>query len=714
MTKDYTSYTIDNLIEKAKVYIPEEDNLQKIRKAYEYAKEKHQGQYRVSGEEYIYHPLCTAIILTTVYADTDTICAGLLHDVIEDCDVTRSELEEVFGSDIAKLVDGVSKISKMHFSTENEALVEYYKKIIVGMSEDVRVIIIKLADRLHNMRTLWALPKEKQKTKAKEVLEILAPIAHHLGIHKIKSELEDLSLRYLKPDVFYDIAEKLNTTKLERDNAVSEMIDEVSSILKEHNIKFDIKGRSKSIYSIYKKMEKGKKFSELYDLLAIRILVDTEQECYTALGLIHAKFKPIPKRFKDYIAMPKVNGYQSLHTTIFGVDGQIFEVQIRTHGMDEIAENGVAAHWAYKEKKNLSEKGQNSTEAKLQFFKSIMELDVEKMSSEEFVNSVKDEILNDNIYVFTPKGDIFELPKGSTPIDFAYKIHTEVGDTMVGAIVNNSIVPLDYELKNNDIVKIITNRNSSPSKEWLTIVKTTQARNKIKNFFSKSEKDIYIERGREQLEKELRKKKIPFQDFLTDENIETIVKDTKCEDLDEVYLSIGNSKISAAYVINLITKQDSPQEIKQIATPKSKDTDIIVDGIDKIKVNMSNCCNPLPGDEIIGYISKNNGITVHRINCPNLERLEDRMINVKWNDSPKSKYLPCILISSRKNDRAMLEIMQKASTSNISIDNIKTLSRTDNVVYEVDLWVNSLERLNNYIRDLNALDYIENVERVMR
>ncbi len=714
MTKDYTSYTIDNLIEKASVYIPSKENLNKIRKAYEYAKEKHQGQYRVSGEDYIYHPLCTAIILTTVYADTDTICAGLLHDVIEDCDVTRGELEEVFGSDIARLVDGVSKISKMHFSTENEALIEYYKKIIVGMSEDVRVIIIKLADRLHNMRTLWALPKEKQKTKAKEVLEILAPIAHHLGIHKIKSELEDLSLRYLKPDVFYDIAEKLNTTKLERDNAVSEMIDEVSTILKEHNIKFDIKGRSKSIYSIYKKMEKGKKFSELYDLLAIRILVDTEQECYSALGLIHAKFKPIPKRFKDYIAMPKVNGYQSLHTTIFGIDGQIFEVQIRTHSMDEIAENGVAAHWAYKEKKNLNEKSQNSTEAKLQFFKSIMELDVEKMSSEEFVNSVKDEILNDNIYVFTPKGDIFELPKGSTPIDFAYKIHTQVGDTMVGAIVNNNIVTLDYELKNNDIVKIITNRNSSPSKEWLSIVKTTQARNKIKNYFTKSEKDIYIERGKEQLEKELRKKKIPFQEFFTDENIDIIIKDTKCVDLDEVYLSIGNTKISASYVINLITKQDAPQEIKQIATPKSKDTDIIVDGIDKIKVNISNCCNPLPGDDIIGYISKNNGITVHRISCPNLDRLEDRMINVKWNDNPKSKYLSSILITAKKNDKAMLEIMQRASTGNISIDNIKTLSRTDNVIYEVDLWVNSLERLNIFIRDLNALDYIDNVERIMR
>ena len=716
MTKDYTKYTIEDLIEKSSVYIPEEENLSKIRKAFEYAKEKHQGQYRKSGEDYIYHPLCTAIILTTVYADTDTICAGLLHDVIEDCDVTKQELEEEFNKDIARLVDGVSKISKMHFSTENEALVEYYKKIIVGMSEDVRVIIIKLADRLHNMRTLWALPKEKQKQKAKEVLEILAPIAHHLGIHKIKSELEDLSLRYLKPDVFYDIAEKLNTTKLERDNSVSEMITEVSEMLKEHNIKFDIKGRSKSIYSIYKKMEKGKKFSELYDLLALRILVDTEQECYTSLGLIHSKFKPMPKRFKDYIAMPKVNGYQSLHTTIFGVDGQIFEVQIRTHTMDEIAENGVAAHWAYKEKKNLNEKTQNSTEAKLQFFKSIMELDVEKMSSEEFVNSVKDEILNDNIYVFTPKGDIFELPNGSTPIDFAYKIHTAVGDTMVGAIVNNSIASLDYELKNNDIVKIITNRNSSPSKEWLSIAKTTQARNKIKNYFAKSEKEIYIERGKEQLEKELRKKKIAFQEFFTDENINIILKDTKCIDLDETYLSIGNNKFSANYILNLVVKQNEPQEVKQVAIQKQKDNenDIIVDGIDKIKVGIANCCNPLPGDEIIGYISKNNGITVHRINCPNIERLEDRMINVKWNDSPKSKYLSSILITSKKNDKAMLEIMQKANTSNISIDNMKTLSRTDIVVYEVDLWVKSLERLNNFIRDVNQLSYIENVERVMR
>ena len=715
MTKDYTNITIDTLINKAKEYIPNEESIDLIKKAYNYAKELHKGQFRESGEEYIIHPLSTAIILTSVYSDTNTICAGLLHDVLEDCDVTKEDLENNFNIDIARLVDGVSKISKMHFSTENEALVEYYKKIIVGMSEDVRVIIIKLADRLHNMRTLWALPVDKQKQKAKEVLEILAPIAHHLGIHKIKSELEDLSLRYLKPDVFYDIAEKLNTTKLERDNAVNLMIGEVSNILKEHNINFEIKGRSKSIYSIYKKMEKGKKFSELYDLLALRILVDKEQDCYTTLGLIHSKFRPMPKRFKDYVAMPKVNGYQSLHTTIFGLDGQIFEIQIRTHKMDEVAENGVAAHWAYKEKKNLNEKVQNSTEAKLQFFKSIMELDSEKMSSEEFVNSVKDEILNDNIYVFTPKGDIFELPIGSTPIDFAYKVHTKVGDTMVGAIVNNSIVSLDYKLNNNDIVKIITNRNSTPSKEWLNIVKTTQAKNKIRAFFTRSEKEIYIERGKENLEKELRKRKIPFQEFFGNENVNKILSTTKCSDIDELYLTIGNNKFSSQYVINLIYKDETKEEddTQKSNIEKIKDTDIIVNGINNIKVNIANCCNPLPGDDIIGYVSIK-GITVHRISCPNIDKLEDRMVNVSWGEENNTKYISSILVTTNKYDKAMLEIMQKASVSNIAIDNIKTLSRTDIVIYEIDLRVNSLNRLNNFMRDLNSLKYVTNVERIMR
>jgi len=714
MTKDNIAYTIDDLIKKVRDYNDKEDELAKIKKAYKYAEEKHAGQFRRSGEAYIYHPLCTAIILTTVSADCDTICAGLLHDVIEDCGVTKQELEEEFGKEVAKLVDGVSKISKMHFSTENEALVEYYKKIIVGMSEDVRVIIIKLADRLHNMRTLWALPPDRQKVKAKEVLEILAPIAHHLGIHKIKSELEDLSLRYLKPDVFYDIAEKLNTTKLERDNAVQEMINTVSEMLREHDIKFDIKGRSKSIYSIYKKMEKGKKFSELYDLLAIRILVDTEQECYTVLGIIHSKFRPMSKRFKDYIAMPKVNGYQSLHTTIFGIEGFLFEVQIRTYSMDEIAENGVAAHWAYKEKKNLNKDSTNITEAKLQFFKSIMELDEEKLSSEDFVNSVKDEILNNNIYVFTPKGDIFELPNGSTPIDFAYRVHTAIGDTMVGAIVNNNIVSLDYELKNNDIVKIITNRNSAPSKEWLNIAKTTQARSKIRNYFVRNEKDIIIERGKEILEKELRKKKIVFNEFLSDENIEKIVKDSKAQDMDEVYLNIGNGKFGPSYIIGIINKKDGIQDIKTILPPKNTDADIIVDGIDKIKVSVANCCNPLPGDEIIGYITRNSGITVHKSDCPNLENLDDRMVTVRWNEKINSRYLATILVYLSDTEKAMLEIMQKASISGISIDNIKTLEKGDTTIYEVDLWVRSLEHLNNFSRDLCALKYVIDVKRIMK
>ncbi len=714
MTKNYNNYTVDDLIKKASNYIEDTSELEKIKRAYKFAEEKHLGQYRVSGEPYIYHPLCTAMILTTVTADCDTLCAGLMHDVIEDCSVSKSEIEELFGKEVAKLVDGVSKISKMHFSTENEALVEYYKKIIVGMSEDVRVIIIKLADRLHNMRTLWALPVDRQKVKAKEVLEILAPIAHHLGIHKIKSELEDLSLRYLKPEVFYDIAEKLNVTKLERDNAVSDMINTVSNMLTEHNIKFEIKGRSKSIYSIYKKMEGGKRFNELYDLLAIRILVDTEPECYMVLGIIHSKFRPIPKRFKDYIAMPKVNGYQSLHTTIFGIEGFLFEVQIRTHAMDEVAENGVAAHWAYKEKKNLNGQVQSSTEAKLQFFKSIMELDEEKMSSEEFVNSVKNEVLNNNIYVFTPKGDIFELPKGATPIDFAYKIHTAVGDTMVGAIVNNNIVSLDYELKDNDIVKIITNRNSKPSKEWLSIAKTTQAKNKIKNYFTKSEKDIYIERGKDALEKELRKKKIAFNEFFEEENTKILLKETKVSDLDDLFLSIGNNKFSPSYIISIIYKKESIPDSKVKIVPKNNDTDIIVEGIDKIKVNLANCCNPLPGDEIVGYITKGNGISVHRINCLNLEYLDNRMVSVKWNDNIKNKYLTTIIVYIDTSNNVMLEIMQKANSSNISIDNIKTLRKSDVFMYEVDLWVRNLEHLNNFIRDIRALKYVVDVMRIMK
>ncbi len=711
--------TITDLLEKVRTYL-EKEEADEILRGYHFAYQKHLGQFRKSGEPYIQHPLEVAMILTTVYADKETIIAGLLHDVLEDCDCTKDEIEEKFGPVVMQLTYGVTKLNRLNFSTENEYLIEYYKKIIVGMSEDVRMIIIKLADRLHNMRTLWALPEEKQKRIAKETLEIFAPIAHHLGIHKIKSELEDLSLRYLKPNVFYDIAEKLNKTKLEREKTVNEMMNSVSNLMTEHNIKHEIKGRAKSIYSIYNKLDKGKKFSDIYDLLALRILVDTEQECYLALGLIHSKYRPLPKRFKDYIAMPKPNMYQSLHTTVFGIDGYLFEIQIRTHEMDEVAENGIASHWAYKEHKSKDQVFKNTTEQKLQFFKTIMDLNAEKLSSEDFVNSVKDEVLNQNIYVFTPKGDVFELPVGATPIDFAYKVHTRVGETMVGAIVNGSIVPLDYELQNNDIVKINTNKNSKgPSKEWLTIAKTTQAKSRIKAFFAKSEKEDNIERGKELLEKELRRKQISQNEFFTDENEKKLLSLLKMEQYDDIYASIGNNKMTASSVIHLLYKKEEPEEKKKVSVTKNdktdRNTDIIVAGIDHIKVNLANCCNPIPGDDIIGYITKGNGITVHRSNCHNLAMLEERCVPVYWNQTPNQKrFLTTILVYSNTSTNHLLDLMQHINMLNAPIDRGINLSKDQNAYYELDIYVTSKEHFETIQKDLLKLRYVTRVERMMR
>ena len=720
MTKQKDNVTIDDLVVRLKTYIDSEDEINEIIKVYEFAAKMHKEQFRKSGEPYIIHPINVAIILTTIYADADTIKAALLHDVLEDTECTSEQMEELFGLEVTKLVQGVTKLSKIHFSTENEYLIDYYKKIIVGISEDVRVIIIKLADRLHNMRTLWALPEAKQKIKAKESLEILAPIAHHLGIHKIKSELEDLSLRYLKPDVFYDIAEKLNKTKLERDKTVYEMMDEVTSLLTEHNIVHEIKGRSKSIYSIYNKLNKGKKFSDIYDLLALRILVNTEQECYLALGIIHSKFRPLPKRFKDYIAMPKPNMYQSLHTTVFGLDGYLFEIQIRTYDMDEVAENGIASHWAYKEKKDAKANMQSTTEQKLQFFKAIMDLNNDKMSSEDFVHSVKDEVLNNNIYVFTPKGDVIELPKGATPIDFAYKVHTKVGETTVGAIVNNSIVPLNYELKNNDIVKINTNKNSTPSKEWLNIVKATQTKNKIKSYFSKNEREIYIERGKYALEKELRKRKLSFSEFFNDENTKKIMDTLKVSNIDEIYLCVGNNKTSANTVVNIIDKYKEvvPPKVVKMA-PKTNfdsDTDLIVSGIDKVRVNLANCCNPVFGDDIIGYITRGNGISVHRSNCHNISMLDDRMVNVKWNElsNKEKRYLTSLVIYTDDLDNRMADIVSKTSMMNINIDGIRTIGKEKGIIYAIDVYVRDLEQLDKLLMEYNKLTYIIKVERLMK
>ena len=708
--------TFNDVLESINTYIEDEEQISIIKKAYNFANKKHSGQLRKSGEPYIIHPLNVALILSGISADYETISAALLHDVLEDCDCSVEEMEDEFGVNITRLVTGVTRLSRINFSTENEYLIDYYKKIIVGMSEDVRVIIVKLADCLHNMRTLWALPEERQKIKAHETLDIFAPIAHHLGIHKIKSELEDLSLRYLKPDVFYDIAEKLNKTKLERDKTVFDMQTSVSELLDEHHINHEIKGRAKSIYSIYNKLDKGKKFSDIYDLLALRILVNTEQECYLALGIIHSKFKPLPKRFKDYIAMPKPNMYQSLHTTVFGIDGYLFEIQIRTYDMNEVAENGIASHWAYKEGSGpVRVDILNQTEQKLQFFKSIIDLSSDKMSSEDFVNSVRDDLLNNNIYCFTPKGDVIELPVGATPLDFAYRIHTRVGETTVGAIVNNNIVPLNYELKSNDIVKINTNKSSTPSKDWINMVKTTQARNKIKSFFTKNEREVYIERGKEALEKELRKRKLPFGEFFTDENIKTICEEINADDLDEIYLMVGNGRSPVNAVINIIDKPTEAPAVKNIKiTSTNTDADIIVTGIDKIKVNLANCCNPVYGDEIIGYITKGNGISVHRMNCHNLEMLEDRTLEVSWGTNANKRYLTALLIYTNTSENHMLDLMQSISMQNVSVDEIKVISKVDNIMYEVGCYVTGLDQLNKVIMNLNKMDFVDRIERVMR
>lgn len=712
--------TIDDLIEKFKLYNTNEEDIKLIRDAYNYAYKKHFGQKRISGDDYIYHPLNVALILTEISADAECMAAALLHDTIEDSDATYEEIKSLFGSEVALLVNGVTKINKLNFTSESDATSAYQRKILVGLSEDPRVIIIKLADRLHNMRTIDVLSEEKQKKKAKETLEILTPVAHRLGIYKIKSELEDLSLRYLKPDAYFDIVEKLNLKKTERDEAVNKMMEEVSLLLKEHNIPHEMKGRSKSIYSIYNKLSKGKKFDEIYDILALRVFVDTEQECYLALGLIHSKYKPVPKRFKDYIAMPKTNLYQSLHTTVFGIDGKLFEIQIRTYEMDKIAEYGIASHWSYKENNTSSKSIKDVTEEKLQIFRNIIELNEDANTSEEFVSSVKKDILSNNvIYVYTPKGDVIELPFESTPVDFAYKVHSEVGDRVIGAIVNDNIVPLDYKLKTGDIIKVNTNKASKPSKDWLSFVVTEGARNKIKAYYSRLEKDENIERGSNLLEKELRRENISINDFLSNKNIDKLLSELKFKNIDELYIDISLGKHTPASIIKIINKkeEEKPSIMNKINENTSyKDTkvrsnnDVLVEGMSEIKANLSLCCKPLPGDNIIGYITKGFGITVHRSSCKNIIDIDERLINVKWNDNLNKKYPSGILVYTNANDN-LLDIITKASASNIIIDSISTINKSSKKVYSMTLLVENREKLEKFMNDLLNLKFIEKVER---
>lgn len=707
--------TIDDLIEQVKTYDDNKEDLELIKKAYLFAYKKHFGQKRISGDDYITHPLNVALILTEINADAYAISASLLHDTIEDSDATYEEINKEFGKVIADLVDGVTKINKLNFTSETEQMAANQRKILVGLSSDVRVIIIKLADRLHNMRTLYVLSEDKQKKKAKETLEILTPIAHRIGIYKIKSELEDLSLRYLKPDAYYDVVEKLNLKKSVRDDAVYKMMAEVSALLTEHNIVHEMKGRSKSIYSIYQKLNKGKTFDEIYDILALRVFVNTVQECYLALGLIHSKYKPVPKRFKDYIAMPKTNLYQSLHTTVFGIDGELFEIQIRTYEMDKIAEYGIASHWSYKENKSGNIK--DVMDQKLQLFRNIIELNDSETSNTEFIDSIKKDVLtSDVIYVYTPKGDVIELPSGSTTVDFAYKVHSEVGDTMIGAIVNDNIVPLDYKLKQGDIIKINTNKTSKPSKDWLKFVVTANAKNRIKSYYKNKDKDNNLTKGINLLEKEIRKQGMSISDTLSNKNLDYLVEELKLTDHNELYISVGSGKFTPASVLRLLKKEE--KESKDITTKINSATrdnivsknDILVEGIGEIKVSISNCCKPIPGDHIIGYITKGSGITVHRTNCKNIIDLDERLVNVKWNNITNKKYLTDIIVYTNSMDN-MLDIIALSSTNNITIDSISTINKSEYKVYNMTVLVSDLESLNKYINQLENLKFVKKVRR---
>ncbi len=691
------------------------EGFETIKKAYEYALNEHKGMTRLTGDDFITHPLEVTKILMDLNVDDVTIIASLLHEVINNGNKTYEDLVSDFGEEVAKIVLNVSKINKLELPDNNESSVIYLRKILVGLAEDVRVLYIKLADRLHNMRTNWAINPQKQKQKAEETMSVLVPIAHRLGINSIKSELENLSLYYLKPDVYNDILEKLNETVDELNDCLEEMKDSIIDILTNAGIKFEIKGRVKSVYSIYNKLNNGKEWNKIYDILALRIFVDEESDCYQVIGLIHSRFRPMPKRFKDYIASPKENMYQSLHTTVFGVEGHVFEIQVRTYEMDEIAEKGIASHWSYKEKG--SKKIQNVMEQKLEMFRNVIEASNNDTDA-DFENAVNADIFSDLIYTYTPKGDVVELPAGSTPIDFAYRIHSRVGDTTIGAIVNDQIVPLSYELKNDDVVNIKTNNSSTPNKDWLTFVKTNQAKNKIKAFFSKQDKEEYILKGKNILEAELRKRKMAFNDVLTPDTIEKLIKDLKVKDLDEIYLSIGSLRFTAGYIINL-TKEDRHEVDdalfeRKLSIPKiNYKSDILVEGNSDIMVNIAKCCMPIKGDEIVGYITKGQGISVHKKGCSNIPSDNDRLVDVTWNMDASNYYFTNIYVYVAAGFNLLVNIITEVGKMGSIVRSCNTKEFDNKTVYEINLRIKDKEELENIMKNIRKIHNVIEVKEEM-
>ena len=707
--------TFDDLYSHLK-YIKSEKELNIISEAYKYACEHHAGKKRKNGQDYIEHPLSVALILTDLNVDYVTIAGALLHETINHGGASKEDIEARFGSEIANIVDCISKINKLSLNDDKKSSAVYLRKVLVGISEDVRVLFIKLADRLHNMRTIYALDPDDQKEKINETLNVLIPIAHRLGINSIKSELEDLCLKYSKPDIYNEILDRLNNMSLELNKELDEMKESISEILSSHGLKFNIKGRVKSVHSIYEKMANGHKWNEIYDILALRVIVEKVSDCYLAIGLVHAKYRPLPNRFKDYIAMPKTNMYQSLHTSVFGIDGYVFEVQIRTAEMDEIAEKGFASHWSYKE--HTKESQQNVMEQKLELFRNLIEQNNENNSDTDFENNVNSEILSKMIYCFTPKGDVVELPNNSTPIDFAYRIHSHVGDTTVGAIVNDKIVPLNGELHDGDIVTIKTIPTSTPSKEWLDFVKTSQAKNKIKSYFSKKDRENYIEKGKLLLEKEIRKRKLAMNSVLNDDTIKKITTDLKLIDLDDIYLSIGSLRYTSGYIVNLIDEdkknvEDILLEKVNNKTEKEEDykSDIMVEGADNIKVTLAKCCKPIKGDKIVGYITKGEGITIHKANCSNIKNEKERLINVSWNSGSDSFYYSDIVIEVINGKNYLLDIIAQIATKNISVESIITKEQDLNTIYKITLKIKNTADLDSVIKAISVLKFVKKVER---
>jgi GTP diphosphokinase / guanosine-3',5'-bis(diphosphate) 3'-diphosphatase len=724
---------VDSLFESlAKVYeeyILNEQDRNQIEKAYILARNSHQGQLRKSGEPYITHPVAVAIILANLGSGPNTLQAALLHDVVEDTSVTLMDLSKEFGKDVAFIVDGVTKLTKLEFH-DAPSQADNHQKMLIAMAKDIRVILIKIADRLHNMRTLDSMRPENQIRIAKETLEIYAPIAHKLGLFVIKAELEDRALKYAEPAKYYEVSRLIQSKKDEREESINNITGVIDKLLKENGLtNYKIKGRIKNIYSIYKKMYINKRsFEDIYDLLAIRIIVDKVESCYQSLGLIHANFTPIPRRFKDYIAVPKPNLYQSLHTTVLFNDGTLFEVQIRTKEMDDVAELGVAAHWAYKENKNYSkEREQFEMAQKLKWYGELLKMseDIDDISSgsEEFVESVKGDILGANVYVFTPKGEVIELPKGATPIDFAYRIHSDVGNKMVGATVNNKIVSLDSELKTGDIVSVRTNKSSfGPSESWLKIAKSNHAKHKIKSFLNKKNAEMLAETGKDIILRELNNNKI--SEDITDEFVKEHFSKNGVRNLEDLYVEIAKNNISAKTVIAKIvgTEINKEQYLQRQmekttrAIHSTSETGVIVEGLTNPQIKLGSCCFPIPGDNILGYVSKVGGIVVHDINCPNVISLDqNRKIEVYWATKVDRKFPTLLKIIGPSKPTFLYDIVKIVNASNVNVAEMNSnTTQSLETVIKLKILIEDKEKLEKLIANIQKVSDVYSVERDYR